>query len=259
MHPPARLLREKLAAGHAVLGAMLVEFGGPAVMGTMADAGFDFVLLDCEHGHANPRDTEISIEAGYQSNLCTIVRPGGIERGPITRWLDAGAGGVLVPFCSTLDEVRQAVRFTKYAPWGQRGVHLLRGHTRHRPTKPADFMAEANRDLFTIIQIELAGAVSLVEEIAALQGVDALYIGPGDLSVDLGVPGQWSSPPVMDAIRRTADACRACGKIMGCHVDQVTDIPRLREQGVQMFGYFCDIGMFQAVSKRVTAEFRSLA
>ncbi len=258
MHQPARKLRETIAAGRAVIGTMMVEFGGPATVGVTADAGFDFMVLDGEHGHANPRELEATIESGYQNGICTILRPPNVDRGMITRSLDAGAGGVLIPFCSTLEEVHQAVRTTKYTPVGQRGVHLLRGHTRHRRHDPTTFMAEANRDLLTIIQIELASAVGLVEKIAAIDGVDGLYIGPGDLSVDLGVPGQWSAPPVMDAIRRTADACQAQGKIMGCHFDRVADFPLLRQQGVQMFGFFCDIGMYQMAAQNVMSEFRGV-
>ena len=91
-----------------------------------------------------------------------------------------------------MEDVLNAVRATKYMPIGKRGVHLFRGHARHRPPDdPAAYMAEANRDLLTLIQIELASALPLVDAIAATKGVDGLYLGPGDLSVDLGVPGQW--------------------------------------------------------------------
>jgi 4-hydroxy-2-oxoheptanedioate aldolase len=257
MHHPARTLREKIAGRKPVIGTMMVEFGGHATIGVTADAGFDFIMIDCEHGNANQRDVEATIEAGYQNGICTILRPPNGDRGIITRSLDAGAGGIIVPFCSTLEEVRHVVRTSKYTPVGQRGVHLLRGHTRHRRPDPSSFMAEANRDLFTIIQIELASAVDLVEEIAAMEGVDGLYIGPGDLSVDLGVPGQWSAPPVMDAIRRTANACQSHDKIMGCHVGRVTEIPPLRQLNVQMFGYSCDISMYQKAAQDVVTEFRS--
>jgi 2-keto-3-deoxy-L-rhamnonate aldolase RhmA len=83
-----------------------------------------------------------------------------------------------------------------------------------------------------------------------------LYVGPGDLSVDLGVPGQWSAPVLQTALARVAEACRNHGKIMACHADRVQDMPRLRDLGVQMFGYFCDIGLFKAAAAGVAAEFR---
>jgi 2-keto-3-deoxy-L-rhamnonate aldolase RhmA len=259
MHEPAHKLRAKIAANQAVLGTMMVEFGGPAIVGVTADAGFDFLVLDCEHGNANPRDVEVTLEAGFQNGICTIIRPPSVvDRGMMTRSLDAGAGGVLIPFCSTLDDVRHAVLATKYPPTGQRGVHLLRSHTRHRRPDAASFMAEANRDLITVIQIELAPAVRLVDEIAGMDGVDVLYIGPGDLSVALGAPGQWNAPPVMDAIGRTAEACRKHGKIMGCHVNRIVDVPDLMNLGVRMFGYSCDIAMYQSAAQNVVSEFTGL-
>ncbi|MEX0613341.1 MAG: hypothetical protein WD229_14580 [Pirellulales bacterium] len=103
MHQPARKLRESIAASRTVIGTMMVEFGGPAAVGVAADAGFDFIVLDCEHGNANPREVEATIEAGYQNGICTIVRPPCVDRGMITRSLDAGAGGVLV-LCQSLKQ-----------------------------------------------------------------------------------------------------------------------------------------------------------
>lgn len=259
MHPAARTLREKIEKGIPVVGTFLVEFTGPAAMSVTAKAGFDFVFIDTEHGNQNSRDVEVTIEAGYQAGLCTIIRPSDTNRAVITRSLDAGAAGVIVPFCSTLEDVYQAVQASKYAPMGKRGTHLFRGHTRHQPPDdPAAFLADANRDLLTIIQIELAAAVPLVEEIAAIEGVDGLYVGPGDLSVDLGVPGRWNAPVLLDAIRATAAACRKHGKIMGCHTDKMEEAAGLRAMGVQMLGFQCDIGMYSTMATSVVREFRSV-
>jgi 4-hydroxy-2-oxoheptanedioate aldolase len=259
MHSPARTLREKIRNGQPVIGTFLVEFSGPAIIAAMADAGFDFVMIDTEHGNQNPREVESTIEAGYQAGLCTIVRSPDANRAVLTRTLDAGAGGSLVPFCSTLEEVHQAVRATKYTPVGKRGTHLFRGHTRHRvPEDPAAFLAEANRDLLTLIQIELAAAVPLVDAIAAIEGVDGLYLGPGDLSVDLGVPGQWDTPVMMEAIRATAAACRTHHKIMACHTGNLETVPQLREMGVQMFGFQCDIEMYSAAAAKVASDFKKV-
>lgn len=256
MHSPAQKLREKIANGQPVLGTFLVEFTGPAVVQAMVNADFDFVFLDGEHGNQNPREIEATLAASYQAELCAIVRPPDANRAMATRSLDAGAAGILVPFCGTIDDVRQAVRATKYRPIGQRGVHLFRGHTRHRvPGDPAAFLAEANRDLLTLIQVELASALSLVDEIAATEGVDGLYLGPGDLSVDLGVPGQWDAPVMTEAIRATAAACRKYGKIMGCHIGDLQYTPRLREMGVQMFGFQCDIEIYSLAANATTTAF----
>ena len=256
MHLPARTLREKIADGRPVIGTFLVESASPGVVGVAANAGFDFLMIDGEHGNQNPREIELAIELSHRSGLCTIVRPPDGNRAVITRSLDAGAAGVIVPFCCTEEEVRQVVRATKYMPMGQRGTHLFRGHTQHRSVgDPAAFMAEANRDLLTLIQIELAAAVPLVEQFAAMEGVDGLYVGPGDLSVDFGIPGQWDAPVMLDAIRATAAACRRHGKIMGCHIGDIDKVEMLRQIGVQMFGYQCDVEIYSHAFRSVVARF----
>ena len=256
MHPTAHKIRDRIKQKEPVLGTFLVEFAGSAVVHVLADAGFDFVLIDCEHGSYGPREVETLIEAATHAGICVLVRPATANRDLITRVLDAGAAGVLVPAIGSIEQVHQAVRATKYHPIGRRGVHLFRSHTRHRPVEAAKFLSEANRDLLTLIQIELEGAVAIVEKIAATEGVDGLYVGPGDLSVDLGVTGQWYGPAMQAAIKKTAEACCQHGKIMGCHADRIEDMPKLREMGVQMFGYFCDIGLFKSASAAVAADFR---
>ena len=258
MNAPARRLREKIQPGTPVVGTFLVEFTGTAVVSVLGAAGFDFVMIDCEHGNYAPREVEAMVEAGWNADTCVLVRTPHEGRELITRALDAGAGGVVIPAVRSMDQVRDAVRVTKYRPLGQRGVHLFRGHTRHRTVEPKQFMAEANRDLLTFIQIELADAVDIVDEIAATEGVDGLYIGPGDLSVDLGVPGEWDSPRVDAAAQKTLAAAKKHGKIVGCHSDDIRAMARLREMGVQVFGYFCDIGMFAAAAKESAALFREV-
>jgi 4-hydroxy-2-oxoheptanedioate aldolase len=256
MHPNARKLRDLIEAGRPALGTFLVEFTGPAVVNVAANAGFDFLMIDCEHGSQNPEEITCLIEAAWSAGICMLVRTPHEGRGLITRALDAGAGGVLVPFVEEMSQVRQVVRAAKYPPLGRRGVHLFRGHTRHRSVEPEAFMATANRDLLTFIQIETASAVEIAAEIAGTPGVDGLYLGPGDLSVDLGVPGQWDAPALMDAIRRTAAACREAGKIFGCHVNEMRFVPALRALGVQVFGYSCDIGILSEALGRTGGDFR---
>lgn len=257
LHSTAQKFRKKIADGRPVLGTFLVEFEGSAVIHALADAGFDFVLIDCEHGNYGPREVELLIESAHHADICSLVRPPTVTREMITRVLDAGAGGVLLPAVDSIEQVQQAVRAAKYRPIGRRGVHLLRGHTRHRRVEAASFLAEANRDTLTFIQIELEGAVAIADQIAATTGVDGLYVGPGDLSVDLGVPGQWNAQSVQSAIQKVSAACRQHGKIMACHADRVEDMPRLGRMGVQMFGYYCDIGLFKAAALGLVENFRN--
>ena len=255
MHKPAHELRRAIATGRPVLGTMLVDHASPAIISILAECGYDFVLLDCEHGNFGPHEIESVIATGVHENLCVIVRPPSEGRELITRALDAGAGGVLIPAVSSMEQVHAIVRASKYYPVGKRGVHLMRGHTRHRAVDPVAFLAEANRDLITLIQIELKSALEIADEIAATNGVDGLYIGPADLSADLGIAGQWNSPTVHNAIRKVSEACRKHDKIMACHAGQIAAMQPLRRIGVQMFGYDCELGIFRQQATALRKEF----
>ena len=256
MHGPGRIFREKLAAEEPLIGQFLAEFSGPAIVNVLARAGFDFVMIDCEHGNYSFRDIETMLEAGWNAGICMLVRTADTSRSLITKALDAGAAGIVVPAIDSLEQVRAVVRASKYRPIGRRGVHLFRGHTRHRAVDPQRFMEEANHDLLTFVQIELAKAVEVTEEIAATDGVDGVYIGPGDLSSDLGIAGQWDAPQVTKAMEQVITACRKHRKIVGCHADDINAMPRLGAMGIQMFGFFCDIGMFATAAAESVQRFR---
>ena len=256
MHEPARKFREKLSHKQPVIGQFLVEFRGPAVVNVLAQAGVDFVMIDCEHGNYTFNDIEIMLEAGLNAGICMLVRTADENRSLITKALDSGAAGIVVPAIDSLEQVQAVVRASKYRPIGRRGVHLFRGHTRHRKPEPQRFMAEANRDLLTFVQIELAKAVEITEHIAAMDGVDGLYIGPGDLSTDLGIAGQWDSPQLTQVMERVITACRKNHKIVGCHADDINDMPKLRQMGIEVFGFFCDIGMYATAASELVQHFR---
>ena len=127
---------------------------------------------------------------------------------------------------------------TKYAPLGERGVHLLRPHKNFQP--PADqmeFYRRANETLITAVQIETPQAVELADDIAATEGVDMLYVGPGDLGALLGVQGADSHPKVIEAIEHVGQVCVKHGKIAGCHLGKIESAVQRMEDGFRVFGY----------------------
>jgi 2-keto-3-deoxy-L-rhamnonate aldolase RhmA len=212
----------------------------------LQQGGFDFMLVDTEHGCFDPSVVAQHIQAAKDRGLCPLVRVPGPEPAEIKRVLDAGAQGVMVPMCQTLDEVRRVVASSKYPPLGQRGGHFTRPHTDH--VTPADmgaYMAAANRELLTIVQIETGPAAELVDQIAALPGVDLLYLGPGDLSIALGYPGQITHPEVLAVVERMCRACERHGKFAGAHFADPRVLPELTRQGVRFVGYGAEIRMLQ--------------
>jgi 2-keto-3-deoxy-L-rhamnonate aldolase RhmA len=240
-------MRRRMQQGEAMLGTFVVELCTPAVPRLLQQNSFDFMVIDTEHGCFDPAAVVQLIDAGKRWRLCPLVRVPGPERAEIKRVLDAGAEGVMVPMCETVDEVVEAVNSSKYPPLGRRGAHFTRPHTDFdTPRDMGAYMAAANASLLTIIQIETPGAAQRLDEIAGLPGVDMLYLGPGDLSIALGYPGQITHPEVMAVVGRLTAACRKHNKLAGCHFADPAVLPQLRAAGVSFAGYGAEIRMLQA-------------
>ena len=243
----ARAMRRRLDEGKRAMGSFVCELRSPAVAGFLAREGFDFLLVDTEHGIFDPREVEAHIAAARNAGLCPLVRVSTADRAEVMRALDAGAEGIMVPMVRSLDDAREAVAHSKYPPLGQRGAHFARPHVDFSP--PADagaYMDEANRALLTVLQIETLEAAEIVDELAALEGVDMLYIGPGDLSIALGHPGQVDHPEVLEVVGRMVRACREHGKLAGSHFNDTAHLAALAELGVQVYGFGAVVRMLAA-------------
>ena len=198
----AENLRARIAAGHIVMGTFVAELSAPAVAMILQQNDFDFMLVDTEHGCFDPAAVAQLILAGKEAGLCPLVRVPGPDQAEIKRVLDAGAEGIMVPMSQSLEDVQQVVNHSKYPPLGQRGAHFVRPHTRYmNPEDIADFMAEANRNLLTMVQIETRAAAELVDEIAAVEGVDTLLIGSRSGRTGLSRTGQAGRGPLFKSGR----------------------------------------------------------
>lgn len=243
----AERLRARMAGGEVALGTFVVELRTPAVARILEQGGFDFMLIDTEHGCFDPATVAQHIQAGKQRSVCPLVRVPGPEPAEIKRVLDAGAEGIMVPMCQSLEEVQLAVQSSKYPPVGRRGAHFTRPHTEYsNPPDMGAYMEQANRNLLTIIQIETLPAVGLIDEIAAMPGVDMLYLGPGDLSIAMERPGEIAHPDIIAVVEQVGAACRQHGKIAGCHFGNPEVLPEYKRLGVRFVGYGAAVRMLQA-------------
>ncbi len=180
----------------------------------MARSGFDWLLLDLEHGAGTESELLASLHAMGATPAAALVRPQSGERLRIGRALDLGAHGIMVPRVDLPEQAREAISFMRYPPDGARGLALSTrgaglgelGHTQ---------IQAINRRILGIIQIESRSAVEHAAEIAAIDGVDVLFVGPTDLSHSLGVPGGFDDPRYLDAIRHVATTAEAAGKVAG--------------------------------------------
>jgi len=211
-------LKEKLHSRQKIYGTMIRLSRDPSILCLAKNAGLDFVMFDCEHGSFNFETLQDLFVAGNGMNLPGLARVPELSRGYLSRFLDLGCGGVMLPMTSTAEDARELVKWSKYAPLGERGYVTNGAHVHFKTSsKPLEAMEEANSRILTIAQIETKEAIKNADAIAAVPGIDALLIGPNDLALSLGVPGDLTSPIMIESVSKVAAACKRHGKAFGIH------------------------------------------
>jgi 2-keto-3-deoxy-L-rhamnonate aldolase RhmA len=205
-------LRARVVAGEATLGTF-VGTASPVTAEVCAAAGVDWIVLDLEHGSGGEEQVRDVVPAAGAYGVPTVVRVESAARIRIGRVLDLGAAGVMLPRMDTAAEVAEAVHHLRYPPAGDRGVATYNRACRFALDPGA--LARANTEVLGVVQIESASAVDQVDQIAAIDGVDVLFVGPQDLSHNLGVPFQLQSPAYLAAVQRVRDAAERHGKTCG--------------------------------------------
>jgi 2-keto-3-deoxy-L-rhamnonate aldolase RhmA len=221
-------LKEMSRTRSVKLGHFIVEFATPGIGHILKSAGCDFVLFDLEHSGFGFETVKSALRYFEAAELPAIVRVPSREYHHIARAMDMGAEGLMLPMVGSPDEVRHIIDSMKYHPAGKRGVALQVAHDRYRPGTVADKLAAANTRATLFCQIETAEGVENADEIAAIDGVDCLWVGHFDLSASLGIPGEFDHPKFKAAIERTAAATRKHDKALGRLVPTV-------EQGAEVF------------------------
>lgn len=226
--------KNRLSAGHDVLGTFIMV-GGPEVVEICGAVNLDFVILDTEHTTTGWEKLSSMCLSALYTDVFPLVRLGSTSRDLVTRALDIGARGVMFAQVQTADQALEAARACRYPPLGTRGVVSGRNVGWGITIGLADYIEDANQGVVCVIQIETRESVSNVESIAAVPGVDCLFIGLSDLSVDLGVPGQVQSPHVEAAVGKVILAARARGIPVGIPLADASLASSYRRRGISFF------------------------
>lgn len=210
-----KTLRKRIKAGELTLGSW-ITIGHPNVAEILANAGFDWLVIDIEHNPIDISMVQTLITTIQSKGVAAFVRVSKNEEVVIKHVLDAGADGIIVPMiCSKADAI-QAVDYAKYPPIGKRGVGLARAQQYGIGFEAyKKWVAE---DLVVIAQIEHIDGINNLEEIISVPGIDGTIIGPYDLSGSMGMPGEFEKPVVKEALKRYIDVCKAHNFPMGFHV-----------------------------------------
>jgi 2-keto-3-deoxy-L-rhamnonate aldolase RhmA len=234
-------LREFVGKTDVKFGHFIVEFATPGIGHILKSAGCEFVLFDLEHSGFSFETVKSAMRYFEAADLPTIVRVPSKEYHHIARALDVGAEGIMVPMVGTAAEARHIVNCMKYTPEGGRGVALQVAHDRYRPGAVITKLADANLRSTLFCQIETAEGVENADAIAAVAGVDCLWVGHFDLSSSLGVPGQFESAKFLDAIDRVVRAARNHGKALGRLVPNVETGADYHRRGFSFICYSGDV------------------
>lgn len=247
--------RNALNSEQGVFGPFMIT-SDPALVECAGYAGYDFVLLDMEHGPGSFEQLQNLIRAANVAKIMPVVR---VPRGSdifIDRALDVGAGAVLIPQVETAEQAAEAVSAAKFSPMGTRGTC--------RFTRSACYGAyggetyfKAAQNTMVMIQAEGAKAIENINEILDVDGIDVIFVGPYDLSASLGIIGQIEHPMICDAIRQIVQKADAEGVKVGCFANDAAMARRWRTLGVRFIGYSCDTNIFFEGAKRDIAIFKA--
>lgn len=227
------LLKERLQAGKPAIGVGLT-LPSPALVELCAHAGFHFVRIDCEHGPMDPVTAEHMIRAAEATGITPIVRPPVNQAHEMLRLLDAGAQGVLAPRIETKADAELAARAVRFHPRGERGLAGARWSNFGTGKPLSELVGEANEAMLLLALIETGKAVENLDEILAVDGIDAVQIGPNDLSQSLGFPARPGEPIVQEHMNRIIDRTLAAGKFMAMGVRDAASARKLLDRGVLM-------------------------
>ncbi|MEM7345386.1 MAG: aldolase/citrate lyase family protein [Chloroflexota bacterium] len=249
-------IKRALSAGETVVGTMVVETRQASVMQILANAGFDFVIVDNEHGAFSNETIGILSQMGRAIGLTPFVRVPDTTYAYIAQTLDSGAQGVMLPRITNADQVREAVQIMKYPPMGMRGCAFARGHTGFKGGSLVDDMPRANEETTLIVQIETKPALDSLDEILSVPGVDIALVGPTDLSIALGIPGQLEHPDLVKALETVIERCQAHGVYPALHINN-GQLGRLWiEKGMAMLSSGSEIGHMMSGAQQLVSTLR---
>jgi len=239
-------VKSKIAAGGVSIGTMVFEFATTGIARLAAEAGAEFVIFDMEHSGFSIDAIRMLLASSPTSKTVPMVRVPVTEYHFMARALDMGAMGIMVPMVETAEQARRIVQSTKYPPVGRRGAAFGVAHDGYSSGDIIPKIESANRETLLIAQIETGEGVRNADEIAAVPGIDVLWIGHFDLSNFLGIPGQFTHPQFLAGVAKVLEACKKHGKTPGFMCSDIAGGQALLQQGFRILAFSGDLWLYQS-------------
>lgn len=252
------MVKQKLREGKICFGTMLRVLKSPQAVALCASEGWDYIILDTEHNDYNYETLgSFSLIAKYEKMGLFVRVPDKLYH-QMAQMLDIGAEGLILPQVKTAEEARHIIESVKYAPMGKRGVSVSTTATLFREYSTDEYLEWANRELMTIVQIESEEGVNNAEKIISTPGIDAIMIGPADLSHDMGISGQLHHPRIEEAFREIINQCNKYGVAPGIHLSNMEDVNKWAKEGMRFITYSYDTKFIKDAYKDALQNLRGI-
>ncbi|MDF9276915.1 aldolase/citrate lyase family protein [Arthrobacter sp. EH-1B-1] len=252
--PLTTTFRDVMATAERPLAGMWVCSGSPLIAELCAGAGLDWILIDAEHSPNSLETILAQLQAIHGYPVHTMVRPPVNDTVLIKQYLDLGVQNLLIPMVHSAAEAEAAVAATRYPPEGVRGVGSALARAA-RWNRVPDYLARAGETVSVAVQIESAAAVEAVEDILAVEGVDAIFMGPADLAASMGLLGQQEHPKVRAAVERCLDAAKKAGKPAGVNAFNPDTARHYMDAGAGFILVGADVALLARGSEALAAQF----
>ncbi len=249
-------VKKALKEGQACIGSMISSFRNPQIAQIYAVHGWDYFIMDTEHSFFDYPGLADIFTVARTEEIVPLVRVTVATYPYLARALDVGAMGVICPHVDTPEEVRHIVDSCLYAPLGQRGLSMSAVHLAYRRTTQKEYVEWANANTLIVIQPETQKALDNIEKLVSIPGVDAVMIGPHDLSLSLGIVGQLNHPRMAEAYELVIAACRKHGVAPGIHLTEFEQAKEWLAKGMRLFTFQNDVRMLMDAGKANTTQLR---
>ncbi|MCG6190837.1 HpcH/HpaI aldolase family protein [Maribellus maritimus] len=226
----------------------------PSIIECIGLAGFDFVIIDLEHGPNSIETAQNLVRAALVHNLTPIIRVGENNESLISKALDIGAQGVQVPQINNEKDAQQVVDAAKFSPLGNRGVCRYVRAAGFSSKDKKEYFKESNNNTLVIIHIEGKKGLENIDSILKVEGIDIIFIGPYDLSQSMGVPGETNHPKVVDAMKKVVKKATHYNKVVGTFVETPADLKMWKDLAVRYLSYKVDVGIFYNACSNIYRE-----
>jgi 4-hydroxy-2-oxoheptanedioate aldolase len=250
-----RNIKAELKQGRVLMGPFF-RIPSPDLVEIFGEAGFDFIIIDQEHGPVSTETASNLVRACDLVGMAAVIRVPDNQPWQIQHALDIGALGVQVPQVGSVADAERVVRSSKFAPVGSRGVCRNVRAARYSARDRFKYFEESNRDTLVVVHIEGKEGVDHLDKILGVSGLDVIFLGPYDLSQSLGIPGQVDHPRVQSTMEEAISMCRRAGVAVGTYADNIEAAKRWVDRGVQYMAVGVDTSLIYNLTRKMIAEFR---